>query len=128
MCIAGGQRHDEADVDYFENYDIHNIETPIDTTVYGKLLRESGFNSQKANFLLEGFTSGFSIGYNGPRKRVSEAQNLPITVGSKVELWNKIMKEVKLKCYAGPFNKPPFRHYIQSTGDWYQKTMGDKLD
>ena len=29
-------------------------------------------------------------------------------------LWNKVMKEVKAKRYAGPFTKIPFDHYIQS--------------
>ena len=35
-------------------------------------------------------------------------------VGNKVILWNKIMKEVKLKRFTGPFERIPFENYIQS--------------
>ena len=31
----------------------------------------------------------------------------------KIVLWNKVMKEVKLKRYAGLFEQIPFKHYIQ---------------
>ena len=37
-----------------------------------------------------------------------------LRVGSPTILWNKIMKEVRLKRFAGPFKKTPFKHYIQS--------------
>ena len=57
---------------------------------------------------------GFDIGYNGPTERKSESANIPLKIGSKEELWNKIMKEVKLKRVAGPFNTVPFDNYIQS--------------
>ena len=40
--------------------------------------------------------------------------NLKLRVGSQISLWNKIMKEVKLKRYAGPFKEPPFSEFIQS--------------
>ena len=39
---------------------------------------------------------------------------MPFTVGNKVELWNKIMKEVKLGRVAGPFSEIPYQNYIQS--------------
>ena len=44
------------------------------------------------------------------------SQNLKLNgIGDEVDLWNKVMKEVKLKRYAGPFEKIPFEeHYIQS--------------
>ena len=35
-------------------------------------------------------------------------------VGDKVDLWNKIMKEVEAKRVAGPFDEIPFENYIQS--------------
>ena len=35
--------------------------------------------------------------------------------GDEIDLWNKVMKEVKLKRYAGPFTEIPFEDdYIQS--------------
>ena len=32
----------------------------------------------------------------------------------KIVLWNKVMKEVEVKCYVGPFPEPPFANFIQS--------------
>ena len=43
-----------------------------------------------------------------------KAPTLQLRIGSKTELWNKIMTEVKDKRYAGPFKKPPFKYFIQS--------------
>ena len=43
-----------------------------------------------------------------------KAPNLKLNVGTKTDLWNKVMKEVKVGRYAGPFNEIPFENYIQS--------------
>ena len=43
------------------------------------------------------------------------AQNLKFWgVGNKTVLWNQVMKEVKLKRYAGPYEEIPYEYYIQS--------------
>ena len=63
---------------------------------------------------MNGFLNGFSILYNGPKNRQSKSQNIPFVVGNRIEMWNKIMKEVKEKRVAGPFNTVPFSNYIQS--------------
>ena len=42
------------------------------------------------------------------------APNLPINVGTKTDLWNKVMKEFQKRRYAGPFKDIPFEHFIQS--------------
>ena len=54
------------------------------------------------------------IGYRGTSNVIREAPNLKLTVGDETILWNKVMKEVKEKRYAGPYKKPPFKSYIQS--------------
>ena len=64
--------------------------------------------------MVNGFKNGFSLGYRGKTKIQQESRNLRLTVGDEVDLWNKVMKEVKHKRYAGPFKNPPFKHYIQS--------------
>ena len=43
-----------------------------------------------------------------------ESDNLKFRVGNPIILWNKVMKEVKLKRFPGPYKKPPFEHFIQS--------------
>ena len=54
------------------------------------------------------------------------APNLKLRVGSKLELWNKVMKEVKAKRYAGPFKKVPFQNFIQSPIALVPKNKGTK--
>ena len=43
-----------------------------------------------------------------------QTEQIPFTVGDKVDMWSKIMKEVKEKRFAGPFLQVPFNNYIQS--------------
>ena len=69
---------------------------------------------EETDFVINGFKHGFSLEYNGPRDKVQTARNLPLRCGSKVILWNKMMKEVSLKRFAGPFENPPFEYFIQS--------------
>ena len=76
-------------------------------------LRRSEYIPSEIEYLEQGFTHGFDIGYRGPQKRQSSAKNLPLRVGSQTELWNKLIKEVKVKRVAGPFNSIPFDNYIQ---------------
>ena len=56
----------------------------------------------------------FTWGYNGPSKVKQCAPNLTLQVDSELELWNKVMKEVSLGRYAGPYQEIPFKYYIQS--------------
>ena len=88
--------------------------TPVDVSVYEKLLKDSNYDKQKAAELVEGFTNGFRIGYEGPSDIQRLAPNLKLTVGNETILWNKVMKEVKLGRFAGPFKEPPFKNFIQS--------------
>ena len=96
--------------------DLDSIVTPLNVKRFEGLLKEANYDEEKTRFLVDGFTNGFDIGYDGPMDRQSEAENIPFTpgVGDKYELWNKIMKEVEAKRYAGPFDKIPFDKYIQS--------------
>ena len=65
--------------------------------------------------MIDGFTNGFSIGYEGPEVIKILSPNLKFReVGNSTILWNKVMKEVKEQRYAGPFEKIPFSNYIQS--------------
>ena len=100
----------------FNNPDLNSIVTPIKVDVLHRFLRDSNYDEQKTKFLIDGFTNGFDLGYRGPTNRRDLSDNIPIKehIGSKLDMWNKIMKEVELGRYAGPFKKPPFDNYIQS--------------
>ena len=75
---------------------------------------ESNYNIGKKCTILEGFRNGFRLKYDGPTNRKDTSKNLPFSVGDKFELWTKIMKEVAVNRYAGPFTSIPYENYVQS--------------
>ena len=100
---------------YYENFDLDNIVTPVNVQALKQLLEDSKYDVIETQFLVDGFTNGFSTGYDGPTNVKITAPNLKFReVGDPITLWNKVMKEVKLKRYAGPFKDIPFDNYIQS--------------
>ena len=99
---------------YYKNNDLENIISPVRIEVLTRLLTQAGYDQNEIDFLHDGFTNGFDIGYQGPIHCQSQAANIPLTIGSKTELWNKLMKEVHLNRVAGPFDSIPFENYIQS--------------
>ena len=98
-----------------DNTNLTDIITPVDANKLKELLDMAKYNKEKTNYLVEGFRHGFSLHYEGNLTGVRrEAPNLKLRVGSPVELWNKVMKEVQLGRYAGHFSQPPFDNYVQS--------------
>ena len=101
---------------YYENFDLDQVKTPVNVEAFEKLLLLSGYDEGEMQFLIDGFRNGFSIGYQGPKDVKITAPNLKFRqVGNNTILWNKVMKEVKEKRYAGPFENIPFDNFIQST-------------
>ena len=78
------------------------------------MLKEAQYDERETKFLVDGFRTGFPLNYQGNTKVKMKSPNLKITIGTEIDLWNKVMKEVKLKRYAGPFKKVPFEYFIQS--------------
>ena len=103
-------------IDHFSNLDIDNIVTPINVQALEDLLVRTHYDRKETAFLIKGFSKGFSLGYKGPKNRQDYSKNIPFTpgVGNKSDMWNKIMKEVKLKRFAGPFSRVSFEEFIQS--------------
>ena len=99
----------------FANYDVTSIQTPIKVDKLVSMLQDYNYVPKEVEFLKDGFTNGFDIGYSGNTNRKSTSDNIPLRVGSKTELWNKLMNEVKLKRVAEPYKKEhiPFDNYIQ---------------
>ena len=87
---------------------------PLNVTEYERLLKLARYDEMKTKFLVEGFSRGFDIGYQGPQQRTYISRNIPLTVGSKQIMWDKIIKEVAESRYAGPFERPPFDRFVQS--------------
>ena len=106
---------DTTEVLQFENFDIENVKTPVNVHKLKELLEQSEYDRGETEFLLEGFSNGFSIGYCGKEDVKITSPNLKFReVGSPTILWNKVMKEVRESRYAGPFEQIPFKNYIQS--------------
>ena len=51
---------------------------------------------------------------------------MKLRIGNKIELWNKVMKEVELGRYADPFDEPPFKNFVQSPIGLVPKDQGKK--
>ena len=117
---------DGQEVSYFENFDLEHVVSPVNADKYEQLLLESNYDGEKTRYLVKGFREGFSIGYEGEKQVQQKSPNLVLHVGNQVELWNKVMKEVKEKRYAGPFKQVPFEHYIQSPIGLVPKDNGTK--
>ena len=109
-----GEMEGEEKADYAENFDLTNVHTPVNADLLIQYLNASKYNAKEIEFLGDGFKHGFDIGYQGPKQRSSKSSNIPLKVGSPVELWNKLIKEVKAMRVAGPFDTIPFDHFIQS--------------
>ena len=76
--------------------DLVSIVTPVQVDVLKHYLIESNYDKKETEFLTDGFTNGFDIGYEGPTNRHDQAQNLPLKVGSLEDIWQKLMDEVKV--------------------------------
>ena len=62
--------------DYFENYDLDTITTPVNTKELKKLLIQTNYNSDKTKELVHNFEHGFSLGYTGPTDVKIASRNL----------------------------------------------------
>ena len=93
-----------------------DIVMPVNADHLEQLLIESKYNEEETKFLVNGFRQGFDIGYEGPTGRKDTSENIPIReVGSQEEMWDKLLKEVELGRYVGPFDQIPFKdEFIQS--------------
>ena len=98
----------------------------MDAAQLNHLLSITNYDQQKTQFLVDGFQNGFDLGYRGPEDIKQESRNLRLTIGNETELWNKVMKEVKEKRYAGPYKQIPFENYIQSAIGLVPKDGGRK--
>ena len=93
---------------------LFNIVTPIKIPALKRYLELSKFDKHKTEQLVQGFTHGFDIGYRGPHQRRDFAPNLPLTVGTEKDIWDKLMKEIDLGRHAGPYLHPPFEYFVKS--------------
>ena len=99
---------------HYENFNLTDIVMPVKVDVLQQLLWDTGFDKEKSDFLIDKFINGFPIGYDGDTNVKMRSPSLKLNMGSECILWNKVMKEVKLNRYVGPFKDIPYDNFIQS--------------
>ena len=89
------------------------IATPIKVDSLQKAMESVEIEESHKKFLLEGFTQGFRIHFEGDRELVYDMDNHmgSGTQDSESIMWEKIMKEVRLGRVAGPFEEPPLPNF-----------------
>ena len=113
-------------IEWAENYNLDDIVTPVKAENFRRLLEETNYDKKKTKYLIEGFTNGFDIHYQGRRDIQRKSPNLRLYVGDLTDLWNKVIKEVKASRFAGPYEEIPYEHYIQSPIGLVPKDKGKK--
>ena len=101
-------------VPYFEDFDYTEIFTRIKVDVLEGFFKKSNFCQEERKFIVDGIRYGFPLGYQGSTNRKDLSNNLKLRCGDKYELWRKMMKEVNLHRFAGPFETIPFKNFVQS--------------
>ena len=119
------EQHNETILDCQPNYDLSNIYTVVKRIVFAQMLTEAGYDTEETQFIYNESTKGFPLGYAGPNNRQQKSPNMPRRYGSKIQLWNKMVKEVNLKRFAGPFPSIPFSNYVQSPVNLVPKKSED---
>ena len=72
-------------VDYFENYNLKDVITPVNVDRLQELLMEANYDKSETKFLVNGFRHGFRIGYHGNRAVKLQSPNLKFRrVGKKM--------------------------------------------
>ena len=88
-------------MDRYKNFNLTEICTLVRVEALEQLLKDTCYDRHEAEFVTDGFRNGFDPGYIGSMNRKDSSKNIPFTVGDKLVLWNKIMKEVRLGRFIG---------------------------
>ena len=89
----------------------HTLPTSIRRDVLAAYLLH--YDEHESTVLLNGFTNGFSLHYDGPHNfRTSGNHRSALQAQSVVD--DKLLKEISFGRIAGPFTKPPFTDFHSS--------------
>ena len=108
----------------YTDFQLDDIVTPVKVDMLEDLLRFYQMEQEELNFIVNGFRYGFGLGFRGPQHRKNISRNLRLWVGNKYDLWDKMMKEVKLHRFAGPFEQIPYEEFVQSPVGLDEKASG----
>ena len=117
MLRCGISENSTKELEFIEtNDDLENVVTPVDVKLLKQLLSEARYDKAETEYLVAGFSQGFDLEYEGPMEWKDMSRNIPLDpeVGSPQDLWDKMIKEVKLGRFAGPFETVLFEFFVQS--------------
>ena len=98
------------------NFNLSDIVMPVHIDCLAKELHRTNYDRSETKYLIQGFTNGFDLGYEGSWEWKDRSENIPLSkeVGTHMDLWEKIMKEDKLKRFSGPYREIPYQYFVQS--------------
>ena len=98
-------------IDYSKNCNEPHtqVTTPIDTKKLAMLL--GGFPQK--DYIIDGFTNGFQIHFNGPEVAV-QSRNSKSALENPAAVDEKLTEEIKAGRIKGPFSKPPLNNFKSS--------------
>lgn len=109
------------------NKNFNNFPNQVNTPIKSNILMQELKNYPDplfANNLIKSFKFGFDIGYVGPSVH-HISKNLKSAAGNETAVSNCILKELKQKRVAGPFQKPPLQPFRTSPIGIVPKKNGD---
>ena len=89
----------------------HKPVTPIKVDRLNFFL--TGYHPPLRQFLVNGFSYGFRVGFVGER-RAAQSPNLKSVLEQPEAVRNKLLKELEAGRIRGPFPRPPFRDFVCS--------------
>ena len=99
--------------------------TPVKAAVFKPLLEETGYPPLETEFIVNGFSTGFSLCYEEPNDHTQRARNLPLKVRTLDQIWQKLEKKISLGRVVGPFDSIPYDTCIQSPIGLVRKDQND---
>lgn len=99
------------------------LPSPIRVNRLASLLQ--GYSTPAAHYLLQGFTKGFPLHFEGPRFSFF-ASNLKSVCNNPLAVDAKLSQEISLGRIAGPFAAPPFQPFrVSPLGLMPKKSPGE---
>ena len=102
----------------------YDVVTPINYSNLDFLLKQTKYDTEKSNFLVNGFKNGFKLGHTGALLN-NEVFSMHSDKLNDI-LTTKIEEELKLGRIGGPFETPPFKHYQVSPIFLREKSVAGK--
>ena len=104
-----GQSQSQTNIREHQSLKLHGLPTPVKPDRLEHYLK--GYNKELTDYLLQGFTRGFTIHAENFTKPVISAKNATIALKHPCAVSSKLQKELKECHIAGPYDLPPLPQF-----------------